>query len=57
MGIMAEQVIPGGQSGNITTGPNYVNQLFSWLVNDYLPLITDLNTIQAMATEEVEFTP
>jgi penicillin amidase len=57
MGIMAEQVIPGGQSGNITTGVNYVNQLFSWLVNDYLPLITDLNTIQAMATEEVEFTP
>jgi penicillin amidase len=57
MGIMAEQVIPGGQSGNITTGANYVNQLFSWLVNDYLPLITDLNTIQAMATEEVEFTP
>lgn len=56
-GIVAEQIIPGGQSGDITTGANYVNQLFFWLVNGYLPLITDLNTITAIATEVYNFEP
>ena len=57
LGILAEQIIPGGQSGVITSGPNYVNQLFLWLVNGYLPLITDLDTIVALATEEYDFLP
>ncbi len=55
--INAEQVIPGGQSGVVTTGANYVNQLFAWLVNGYLPLITDLDTITAIADEVYNFEP
>lgn len=55
LGILAEQIIPGGQSGVITTGPNYVNQLVLWLVNGYLPLITDLATIEAIANEVYHF--
>ncbi len=57
LGIIAEQIIPGGQSGVITSGPNYVNQLVLWLVNGYLPLITDLDTIIALANEEYDFLP
>ena len=56
-GILAEQIIPGGQSGVITSGPNYVNQLVLWLVNGYLPLITDLDTIVAIANEVYHFEP
>lgn len=56
-GIAAEQVIPGGQSGVVTSGANYVNQLFAWLVNGYLPLITDLDTIVAIANEVYDFEP
>ncbi len=56
-GIVAEQIIPGGQSGVVTSGPNYVNQLVLWLVNGYLPLITDLDTIVALASEVYNFEP
>ncbi len=54
---MPEPIIPGGQSGVITSGPNYVNQLVLWLVNGYLPLITDLDTIVAIANEVYNFEP
>ncbi len=56
-GISAEQIVPGGQSGVITSGPNYINQLVFWLVNDYFPLITDLDTIVAIANEVYNFEP
>ncbi|VAW34980.1 hypothetical protein MNBD_GAMMA01-725 [hydrothermal vent metagenome] len=56
-GITAEQIIPGGQSGVITSGPNYVNQLVLWLVNGYLPLITDFDTIVVIANEVYDFEP
>ena len=55
LGILAEQIIPGGQSGVITSGANYVNQLVFWLVNGYMPLITDLDTIVAIANEVYNF--
>ncbi|MFC3193279.1 penicillin acylase family protein [Marinicella sediminis] len=55
LGIAAEQIIPGGQSGVVTSGANYVNQLFFWLVNGYLPLITDLDVIVAIANEVYTF--
>ncbi|WP_223788510.1 penicillin acylase family protein [Marinicella meishanensis] len=57
LGILAEQIIPGGQSGVITAEANYVNQLFLWLVNGYLPLITDLDTIVALSLQEYDFLP
>ncbi len=56
-GIIAEQIVPGGQSGVITSGPNYINQLVLWLVNGYLPLITDLDTLVAIANEVYNFEP
>ncbi len=56
-GIQAEQILPGGQSGVITSGANYVNQLFIWLVNGYMPLITDLDTIMIIANEIYHFEP
>ncbi len=57
LGIAAEQIIPGGQSGVITSGANYVNQLFFWLVNGYLPLLTDLDLLSALANEVYHFEP
>lgn len=57
LGIAAEQVIPGGQSGTITAGANYVNQLFYWLVNDYIPLLTDFNVLTSIANEIYHFEP
>jgi len=57
MGIFAEQIIPGGQSGVVTSGANYVNQLFYWLVNSYLPLITNLDMIVDLANEVYSFEP
>ena len=52
-----EQVIPGGQSGVITSGSLYVNQLFSWLTNSYLPLFIDIDTIDQIAVERETFEP
>lgn len=56
-GALAEQIIPGGQSGNITTGADYVNQLPLWLVNGYMPLIIDIQSLQSTASERLSFTP
>ena len=57
MGPIMDQVIPGGQSGDITTGVYYVNQLFSYLVNSYLPLLIDIDTIDAIAVDRENFSP
>jgi len=56
-GPVAEQVIPGGQSGVITTEVLYVNQLFSWLVNSYLPLFIDIDLVDAIAVARQTFEP
>jgi penicillin amidase len=56
-GPAAEQIIPGGQSGNITDGVLYVNQLFSWLTNDYFPLIVDPTVIGAIAVSTENYEP
>ena len=57
MGPIMDQVIPGGQSGDITTGVYYVNQLFSYLVNSYLPLLIDIDIIDAIAVDRENFSP
>jgi penicillin G amidase len=53
----ALQIIPGGQSGNITTGAAYISQLPRWLVNAYKPL--DIGVEQALSgsVAVIEFTP
>jgi penicillin amidase len=56
-GPIAEQVIPGGQSGDITTGALYVNQLFPYLVNAYLPLFVDPAVIEQIAVVVETFDP
>ena len=56
-GPVIDQVIPGGQSGVITTEILYVNQLFSWLVNSYLPLFIDIDLIDAIAVARQTFEP
>ncbi len=56
-GPIMEQVIPGGQSGTITSGILYVNQLFSWLTNNYLPLLIDINVIDQIAVDRELFEP
>ncbi|MCF6288044.1 MAG: penicillin acylase family protein [Proteobacteria bacterium] len=56
-GPVIDQIIPGGQSGVITTGPMYVNQLFSWLVNSYLPLFIDVAVVDAIAVARQTYTP
>ncbi|VAW38612.1 Penicillin amidase precursor [hydrothermal vent metagenome] len=57
LGPVMAQVIPGGQSGVVTSGPLYVNQLFSWLVNSYLPLFIDINLIDQIAVDREMFEP
>jgi penicillin amidase len=52
-----DQVIPGGQSGVITSGSLYVNQLFAWLVNSYLPLFIDIDFIDSIAESRQTFDP
>jgi penicillin amidase len=56
-GPIAEQVIPGGQSGDITTAALYVNQLFPYLVNAYLPLFVDPAVIEQIAVVVETFEP
>ncbi len=56
-GPIADQIIPGGQSGVITDGANYVNQLFFWLVNAYHPLFLDATLINQIANERIQYNP
>ncbi len=56
-GPIADQIIPGGQSGNITDGANYVNQLFFWLVNAYQPLFMDAGIINQNAAQHIQYNP
>ncbi len=54
--VIAEQVTPGGQSG-VIGGPEYANQLYFWLVNAYLPLFLDADTVDAIAIDQQTLTP
>lgn len=56
-GATYEQILPGGQSGVITDGAAYISQLPRWLVNAYKPLIVDLNTVQAIEIQRIDFQP
>lgn len=56
LGIMPEQIIPGGQSG-ILGSPLYANQLYSWLVNAHLPLFLDPDAVEAIAIDSQLFGP
>lgn len=56
-GPIMDQVIPGGQSGDIYSEILYVNQLFSYLVNSYLPLFLDMNLIDQIAVSRENFEP
>ncbi len=56
-GVDAEQIIPGGQSGDIASQALYVNQLPLWLTNNYLPLLIDPAVVDAVAVGRQTFTP
>lgn len=56
-GPAAEQIIPGGQSGVITDGVLFVNQLFSWLTNDYFPMIVNPAIIDAISERTDNYEP
>lgn len=56
-GATYDQILPGGQSGVITDGPAYISQLPRWLTNQYKPLVVDLDTVQAIEVQRVNFQP
>jgi len=55
-GIAAEEVIPGGQSG-VLSSPHYASQLSRWLTNDYHPLLLTAEGVAGAAVERQELTP
>ncbi|MCB1627511.1 MAG: penicillin acylase family protein [Xanthomonadales bacterium] len=56
-GATYEQILPGGQSGVITDGAAYISQLPRWLTNLYKPLVIDVDTVQAIEIQRVDFQP
>ncbi|MEM1207230.1 MAG: penicillin acylase family protein, partial [Acidobacteriota bacterium] len=55
-GIRAEQILPGGQSGQLGH-PHYASQLGRWLTVDYHPLLLDPAAIAADTASELRFEP
>ncbi len=55
-GISAQQIIPGGQSGVISS-PDYASQLGRWLTNDYHPILLTPDAVAADRQTEQGFTP
>jgi penicillin amidase len=55
-GLRALQVIPGGQSG-VLTSPLYANQLGLWLTNDYHPLWFTREEVERNKVSEHLFRP
>ncbi|MEM1182674.1 MAG: penicillin acylase family protein [Acidobacteriota bacterium] len=53
-GIQGFQIIPGGQSG-VLTSPDYASQLRRWLVNDYHPLLLTPQAVVADRRDEETF--
>jgi penicillin amidase len=56
IGVVPEQIVPGGQSG-ILGSPLYANQLYLWLVNAHLPLFLDPDVVAGIAVESQVFGP
>ncbi len=54
-GIDAQQIIPGGQSG-VVSSPDYGSQLGRWLTNDYHPLLLTPGDVAADQQTEQQFT-
>ena len=54
-GPVAEEIIPGGRSG-VVSSPFYTNQLFFWLVNGYLPLDIGEDDASASSMQVTTFT-
>jgi len=50
-----DEIIPGGRSG-VVSSPFYTNQLFLWLVNQYLPLDIGEGDASASAVQVTTFT-
>jgi penicillin amidase len=57
VGHMTPTGATGGQSGVITDGAAYISQLPRWLTNQYKPLIIDLDTVEAIEVQRVNFEP
>ncbi len=55
--IQAEQIYPGGQSGVLSSGPAYISQLPTWLVNRYKPLPIEVAPHAAAAVQVLDFVP
>jgi penicillin G amidase len=54
---VAMQIIPGGQSGVITSGAAYISQLPRWLVNAYKPMDIGVDNALSGSVAVIEFTP
>ncbi len=54
--IVAQQILPGGQSG-VIGGPGYVSQLSRWLTNRYKPLNIPVATAVAQPATTLSFVP
>jgi penicillin amidase len=54
--IVAQQILPGGQSG-VIGGPGYVSQLPRWLTNRYKPLNIPVSTATASPIATLSFVP
>ncbi len=52
---IVDEIIPGGRSG-VFLSPFYINQLFFWLVNEYLPLNIGENDAAATSVQVQTFT-
>ncbi len=55
-GIEAEEVIPGGQSG-VVTSPDYASQLGRWLTNDHHPMLLTTQAVLGDAVSQEQFLP
>ena len=55
-GVHAEQIIPGGQSG-VLTSPHYADQLGRWLTNDYHPVLLSAQDVLADAATQLNAVP
>ncbi len=56
-GVIAQQIVPGGQSGDIASQTAYVNQLPFWLVNAHLPLLIDPAVVIGAAVQTQTLVP
>jgi len=56
MGVRAEQMIPGGQSG-LFFHPNYSSQLPLWLTNTYHPMALTTEDADGVAVMTYTFSP